>query len=317
MKEKKTFIKIGISLILLVFLFWWKVDLAGIVHAFRQSKVFWIVLSLSLHPLGLLISSMRWKLLLKAQDITVSLAKLYMSYLVCGFFNQFLPTRVGGDLMRAYDTRIVGHSGAKSFAVVFVERASGITMLFIFSLTVSLFRIMNGAIEPLYIAGALTGGGGLILIITLSLPVTFRLFRSLLVRLNIGTIGEKLLVFNETIVSYWEKGKQREFLLAFFLAILLQINVIIHYYFLGLAFSFQTSMSIGEYFVIVPLIQVLLMFPLAINGIGLREVSWVSFLIPYGITAGAAMAFSIMDFTMYLLFGAIGGVIYAVRKENV
>src|SRR3989304_4390275 len=48
--------------------------------------------------IGLLISAYRWKLLLRAQSVEAPTLDLLQSYLIGGFFNNFLPTRVGGDV---------------------------------------------------------------------------------------------------------------------------------------------------------------------------------------------------------------------------
>ena len=63
----------------------------------------WLALSFSLHALGLLISAYRWQILARAQGDRVPLMFLAKSYLVGTFFNNFLPTRFGGDIVRIWD----------------------------------------------------------------------------------------------------------------------------------------------------------------------------------------------------------------------
>lgn len=314
MKKIKILLKVLFSITVIALLFMTKVDFTAIGNSLAESRIGWIVLGFLLHPIGLYISARRWQILLRAQEIRISLKTLFLSYLVCSFFNQFLPTRVGGDLVRAYDTKLLGYSGSKSFAVVFVERASGIMMLLLFALVASLYRLLMGNFLPIYWAGLITGVGGLASILFLMHPWGKRLVDWGLGLIHFERLREKISLFYATIVSYWDEGKQKEFLWAFFLAFLLQLNVIVYYYFLGRSFRFEEMMSITEYFVIVPLSQVILMIPLFINGIGIREGSWIAFLSTYGVKASAAFAYSIIDFTMTLFFGIVGGIIYAVRR---
>ncbi|MFC1849675.1 lysylphosphatidylglycerol synthase transmembrane domain-containing protein [candidate division CSSED10-310 bacterium] len=314
MNTLKILAKISFSASVVFFLLWKKVDVHGIINALSQASIGWIMLSFLLHPVGLFISTHRWHLLLQAQAINVSMNRLYLSYLVCGFFNQFLPTRVGGDLIRVYDTKVMGYSGSKSFAVVFVERGSGILMLFLLALVAATYRLCQGSTDLLYWAGLSVGLAGLGSVILVCHPVPISYFTRFISWLNMERLNSRLTTFNETTVSYWRKGKQKQFKVAFFLAFLLQINVVLHYYFLGLAFTFHQGLPFFEYFIIIPLVQVILMFPFFINGIGLREVSWIYLLGLYGLSSDTAFAYSLLDFTMYLIFGILGGIIYALRR---
>lgn len=317
MKKLKPFIKIIFSFAIIAYLFWRRVDFNGIMEALSAAHINWILLALMLHPLGIMISSYRWQILLKAQSVEVPIKKLFVSYLVCGFFNQFLPTRVGGDLIRAYDTRIFAHSGVKSFAIVFVERVSGMSMLFIFTLVLSGIRLFQGPSDltkPIYIAGIAIGLSGLLAIAMICHSLPLKIAGILLNRVKLGKFFVKLEHFHQTIVSYWEVGKRRQFLNAFLLAFCLQINVIIYYFLLGKAFGLDRIFQIYEYFVIVPLVQVILMIPIGLNGIGLREASWIGFLKQFGISWNISFAFSVVDFMLYLIIGIIGGIVYALRR---
>ena len=57
--------------------------------------------------------------------------KLFLSYLVGQFFNFFLPTTVGGDIFRIYDTRHLSQGAARSATIIFIERLSGLFALLV------------------------------------------------------------------------------------------------------------------------------------------------------------------------------------------
>ena len=96
-------LKLIFSFSILVFLLITKVQIKDIPQALKDIHIFWLVLSFSLHAIGLLISAYRWQILIRAQGDLVPLGFLAKSYLVSNFFNLFLPTRFGGDVVRIWD----------------------------------------------------------------------------------------------------------------------------------------------------------------------------------------------------------------------
>src|SRR5680860_141873 len=86
-----------------------------------------ILLSAATHIYGIWITAFRWQTLLKTQKIRLSILSLSSSTLVGQFFNNFLPTSIGGDVYRAYDvTRKSGFPMSSSVSILVVERLSGI-----------------------------------------------------------------------------------------------------------------------------------------------------------------------------------------------
>jgi uncharacterized protein (TIRG00374 family) len=63
----------------------------------------WLAVAFSLLALGLVFSAYRWRILVRAQGDDAPLGFLVRSYLVGTFFNNFLPTRFGGDAVRIWD----------------------------------------------------------------------------------------------------------------------------------------------------------------------------------------------------------------------
>ena len=59
--------------------------------------------------------------------------ELIKFYLVSNFFNHFLPTRFGGDIIRIADTKEMKNGTSASVAIVFIERVSGIFILIVFA----------------------------------------------------------------------------------------------------------------------------------------------------------------------------------------
>src|SRR5688500_325257 len=74
----------------------------------------------------LFISSWRWGVLLDAAGVPLPILRLVTSFLVATFFNNFLPSNIGGDVVRIADT--AKNAGSKTVAttVVLIDRGIGL-----------------------------------------------------------------------------------------------------------------------------------------------------------------------------------------------
>lgn len=92
---------------------------------------FYCTLSLLLAPLMLIVSCLKWKVLLDLSGKRLRLCELLRIYLVGYFFSNLLPSTVGGDVARSYYSgRLIGNQ-AFAAVCVFVERFTGLFFLLI------------------------------------------------------------------------------------------------------------------------------------------------------------------------------------------
>ena len=96
-------LKISVSLVLLVVLFW-RIDIARLWAMARQASPVWLLAATATYGLSVLASTWRWRLLLEAQHVDVPARSLLGSFLVATFFNNFLPSNIGGDVIRITDS---------------------------------------------------------------------------------------------------------------------------------------------------------------------------------------------------------------------
>ena len=118
-------IEVVVSIALLTFLFS-RVDMAALWDGARRASVVWLAVALGLYFINVVASAWRWQLLLRAQGVQVPSRTLLSSYLVAGFFNNFLPSTIGGDVVRIRDTARPAQSKTLATTVVFVDRALGL-----------------------------------------------------------------------------------------------------------------------------------------------------------------------------------------------
>jgi uncharacterized membrane protein YbhN (UPF0104 family) len=303
-------LKLVFSVSILVFLLTAKVSLRDVLRVLAGVHPGWIAIAFSLHAIGLLISAYRWQILARAQGDQVPLGFLARSYLVGQFFNAFLPTRFGGDVVRIWDGSRYSKSLLKSSAIVVVERLTGIIVLFLFALVASLFRIDMARRIPVVALALLLGCAGLLAIALFFTPFARRLLAALPERGAAGWVRDRALRFRETVLHYRERPGP--FLAALGWAFLLQVNVVVYYILIGKAF--RLAIRPLDYFIFVPIVLLVQILPISINGWGVREASYIEIFKFYGIGAGTAFSFSLVEVGIGLVVGAVGGVVYVLRK---
>jgi uncharacterized membrane protein YbhN (UPF0104 family) len=303
-------LKLVFSAAILVFLLTSKVAVRDILAVLRTIKPGWVALAFSLHAVGLLISAYRWQILARAQGDEVPLGFLVKSYLVGQFFNIFLPTRFGGDVVRIWDGSRYSSSLLTSSAIVVVERLTGIIVLFLFALGASVFRLDMARGVPVIWAALVLGCAGLLCIALFFTRLARRALEALPGRGPLGWVKDKALRFRSTVLLY--QKKPGPFLAALAWAFLLQVNVVAYYVLIGKAFGL--GIRTFDYFVFVPIVLLVQTIPVSINGWGVREASYIEIFKFYGIGAGTAFSFSLVEVGIGLVVGAVGGVVYVLRK---
>lgn len=304
-------LKLIFSLSILAFILIREVRIKDIPDVLVNIDLFWLALSFSLHALGLMISAYRWQILIRAQGDEVPLGFLAKSYLVGNFFNLFLPTRFGGDVVRIWDGSRYSHSLLKSSAIVIVERFTGVIVLLTFATVVSFSRLDMAQGLPIIWISLLIGLMGLSAASLFFTPVASYFLEKIPEKGLWLKFKSKILEFRRVVLVY--KNKKRAFFLALFWAFLLQVNVILHYYLAGKAFHLEIPLL--DYFIFIPIILLILTIPVTIGGLGLREVLFIQIFATYGIAEHVAFSFSLIaDFVFALIIGIIGGIIFITRK---
>lgn len=315
MPQKKDFfiflLKFIFSFSIIAYLLIKIVPINDFLKVLKGANILWLLLSFSLHSLGLLISAYRWQILIQAQGDRVPLGFLAKSYLVGTFFNNFLPTRFGGDIVRIWDGSRYSRSVLKSSAIVLVERFTGIIVLLLFAFVASLSRLEMAKKIPIIWVSLLVGLLGLLFVISFFMPFAERILGKIPDKGYLKKIKAKVFEFRDVVLVY--KDKKRAFLKALFWAFLLQVNVILHYFLVGKAL--HLNISFIDYFIFIPIILIILIIPVTISGLGLREGIYIEIFKFYLIPAALAFSFPLIaDVAFGLIIGIIGGIIYIVRK---
>ncbi|MBN2072578.1 MAG: flippase-like domain-containing protein [Actinobacteria bacterium] len=316
--KKRAFniIRILVSISLISYLvFRYRVDLKNFFTDITVNDInFWfLVLAAMMHVTGLLISSIRWKILLGLQDVSAGINYLNGSLLVGIFLNNFLPSSIGGDAYRAYDTsRLENSNWPKSITVILMERGMGVIALIVF------------AFISLPLGFKLTGFKNLFIIITVILvllviflilimnPSSLKIFNFIFKIRFMGKLKQKLRDFTDAFSAFKHR---KPLYVVILLSFVMQLNVILHYYFSALALKIEIDFI--SFLFMVPIVLVVAMIPVSIGGLGIRENTTIYFLNTLGISGEKAVAFPLLILIMLLLESLIGGIILLIRRPGI
>lgn len=285
-----------------------KVDLGPLAMRLGNLHAGWATVALASLFGQLLLTGVRWCFVgqLVGVDIGVGLAMRLI--LVGQFFNQVLPSSVGGDGVRAWLLSRTGISIRHALVSVICDRGAALVLLTVIVTCTLPIVIVSGdaaipSAWPLVITvGALTVGGLLFLFLWGSA------FSAWLIRLPparpLGVLIRDLRrVLFSSVRSLWVVG----------LTIVVQAMVVMSIYFFALALGVKFTMV---HLLMLPLIMLVSSIPLSFAGWGLRESAMVTGLGFAGIPAADALAVSVSFGIAQLLVGLPGIVIAIMSKHK-
>ena len=252
-----------------------------------------------------LISTLRWSIILK-MDLDIPYIKLLAIYLVGMFFNNFLPTIVGGDLIKGYYLYKETGKGGHALASVFLDRYTGLAALMCIALA-ALFlghRLLEGTGLILFFVLLVLGFVGASLVIWVDMLHTWAM--KLMAKIHFYGINKKIDKFYNVLMSYRHHhgiiGKA--FLCSFFV----QGGVITVYFLLGRGLGIDIPMV--YFYLFVPLATVASMLPISLAGLGVREGIFVFLFAKAGVSKELAIGLSLLFFFISVAVSLIGGVLY-------
>lgn len=293
-KHLKTILKFTISLGLIIYLFSSKIDKEELISNFKLLDWRFIPLIFGTIVIHYVISSFRWKsLLIHERSHEVSRFYLFKLYFVGAFFNNFMPTSIGGDVYKMLKLgKKIGDS-ATGFSSVFTERFTGIIMLFLIGLLsmsktlgFGVFVLIFWMISGFYIGMRVLG--------LLSTKIKF-----------LGKIYNALMVY---------KDHPKVLIFALLTSLLIQ--------FFAISTQYLTFMAIG---IKLPVFYSLMAFPIitlagffipSINGIGVQDALYASMFSFVGVSVSSAVSVSIIYHMIRMAVSLIGGLIYALGKDS-
>jgi glycosyltransferase 2 family protein len=284
----------------------WKIDLGQTVDILVDADPWWFALAVAIMILTALPMALRWQWLLAAQRVHESFWWLTRSYFVSYTAAQVLPTSIGGDAVRIYETsrRHPGRT-ADMTAIVLLERGlggAGTVLLGAIGFLLAIGHYDVGAY--LWLEGAFVFGTIVLLFLFFARsarPLLVRM-RPLLVRLR---VDRPLRSFYDGVHHY--RGHPRLLLAVFLFTTAIQAVRILSIWATANAVGIDLGPRI--YYVMGPLFFLVLLVPFTLNGFAVREAFFVSFLGSVGVSADQAFAAGFLFFLVTVSLAMPGAVI--------
>jgi uncharacterized protein (TIRG00374 family) len=281
----------------------WKIDVGRTAHILVHAKVGYFLGAVAIMVLSVWPMAWRWQRLLAAKGIRDRLSWLVRAYFVAYTGGQVLPTAVGGDAVRIYETsRRHQGSGGPVAASVLLERALG------GAATLTLAAVGFALAVGHYDVGAYVWVEGAFVVGTLVLAVLLfsRRLRPWLARtvplLRWLRVERPVRAVYEGIHSY--RGNAGLLAGVFALTVAIQSVRVLAIWMAGKAVG--VDLSPRPYYVMGPLLFLVLLVPFTVNGLAVRESFFVSFLGQLGVRADPAFATGFLFFVVNIALALPG-----------
>jgi glycosyltransferase 2 family protein len=266
------------------------VGLSGLAEASQKVSLSALAVALAIQFLAYAVALWRWWLLLRYADVNVPYLSVKPAYYLGLFFNQLLPTGVGGDAVRTYHLYRKGIALRPLVGSALMDRLIGLfSMIY---LAIGGLLVAQTFMLPAdgRIALAAFAVAAILGFLVLFLPPTYDLLRRPLVRWQhlpvVGILSDIL----EICHSY---GRAPALLSgALILSFLMQSMEVTIYMLLG--HDLGLDMLVATYFAIVPLTFVAASLPISLGGLGVREGVFVGLMVTAGVDKSLAVALAVL-----------------------
>lgn len=273
----------------------------------------WLLAALGVMLASNLLGSLQWRVLLRLAGVELPGRRVVAFYLVGIFFNNFLPSSVGGDASRIIDAGRASGRRAAAVGATLVDRLLGMSVIALLAAAAA-WRgrgLLAGQAGSQWVLGGvalllLASGGGLGMLLSRRLS---RLVGRLVAALPAVAAGPggRLMAALEPLRA--ARGAALRLLL---LSVAVQgLRIATH---MLVARALDIELEVGYFLLFVPLLAALVMLPISINGIGVRESMGAVLFGFAGVAPAAASAMQFLAYLVAVLASLVGGVIFLVRR---
>ena len=260
------------------------------------------------------LSSYKWHILLVSKNLSVGFLKLLGLYYVGKFFNLFLPTGMGGDVVRVYELGKLTKTNSESLASVFLERFTGMVVLTVVSLLAVVVSIKH------YNLPIITNS--LLLCVVMTSVIVWLILDKRPILIFNKKLGDrfsflqkpcaKLLKIHDAIVEY--KKDKRTLIFALIISLVFYFLAVINVWVSALAFSREIEFL--TILVAVPAIMLIMNLPVSIGGLGLMEAAYSTIFQAFGYTSNIGLSTALLIRAKTIIDGLFGGLFYLFRYKR-
>ncbi len=307
MKFSDTAKKYGLKILvagLLLLLIFRSVDSKSTTAAIAAASPVYLLAACLLQIACNTVAASRWRLIMRQLGFKQSASFYLKSYFKGVFFNQGLPTSIGGDGVRILDCARKGGSTEDAFFGVFIDRIVGLTGLLLLNIAALLanHHLLPENVEYplLFILAALTTG--------LLLLFLFRKFSFFAAGKYLGFLGR----LSERYFQVYSSVSS--------ISVQLGLSIFIHLLSMGGFFMVGKAVGLNYpfqiYLTLVPPVILLTILPISLAGWGVREGAMVGFFLLIGAEKEKVLAFSLLCGLIMLAASLPGLLVYLTEKQT-
>jgi len=307
-----------LKLLLSAFLVAWivnKVNLDETIDLLFSVKLHFLLIGIFWLLLDRVLMSYRWDILLTAKQIKIPFSQIIKIYFLGTFSGNFLPSSIAPDAVRAYFASKYNSKISDILSSVLVDRVIGLFSLSIIALFSLLFIFFDKGeinLKSLWVILAI------FFLITFLIfservlkKIPFRKLNRFLPVSNGGVVWKSLEKFYISCNEY--KNNNRAIMRALFVSFVIQVLSILVVYVLSCSISLKISLI--YFFIFVPLINLLIMLPVSIGGIGVQEGAFVYFFSRVGVSTHEALTVALLFRAIMVAVSLPGGVFYIIEDN--
>jgi len=285
----------------------WRIDWSQVASAFRQLEVKYWLLALGLYLATQGVSAVRWQMLGRTLGLGGRWRDYLAHYFIGMFFNLVLPTSVGGDVVRAWylgkqnGNNAPAGRGTAAFLSVFADRVNGFAVLIAVACVAALCYPMR---LPPGVAWTVAGMGAACLFGLAILPVLPWL------RQQLASHPRLTHLLDGAAICLRDR---RGMILVTLLSLVVQLANVVLAWLVGEGLGLDVPPL--YYGVLIPLVSILTLLPISLNGMGLREGGTVLLLAPLGVSNASAVTLSLLIFAVYTAASLLGGLVYLFGRS--
>ena len=283
-------------------------------EALRQANWGWLLVGVAVFFCCTLLATVRWKVLLSVQGISMTWLRTWQLFMIGMFFNLFMLGSTGGDVVKMFLTmREAPNNRGAALLSVFMDRVIGMMALILISLAFLYFRY--DVLSHSNASAALLNT--LLWLLAAAVLVTVGMFVASAFGwvhyLPSWTPLRGRIVELSTACHMYAKG-WRLTIWAFLVSFPLFALFFITFYCAARAFTDQ--LGLVDIFSVLPIVAVITAIPISVSGIGLRESLFVSLLAPFGVSAAVATLISVTGFLINTIGSLAGGIVFLLYRSS-
>lgn len=261
-----------------------------------------------------LISAYKWYLLACSQQLGAGFWRIFVYYVVGQFYNMFLPTSVGGDVVRSYQLGKYSGRQADALASVFVERYTGVLTLLLVASTAVLTQLarFNQTFILLCLVLFSLGLGLIAWFVVDARP--YQWLRAFALA-RMPTFEKVFLKLDKLVLSIDAYRKQPLVLLISFAnSFVFYLAAVINVYLCGLAFAPEVQFL--DVLIVTPIIMLIMNIPFSFGNIGFMELGYSSMFGLMGYAPELGLSIAILMRFKSLFDAGLGGLLSPIFVTN-